>query len=158
MATVNTNAISYGLVNGQGFLQVEAKINNASFPFHQGDLVFLSSGIAKPVTADGDAATLIGVALQPTTVSSSIDNGLAPVEKTVQVGYAVAANMLTTAAETYTDGIAVYVGVDAQTITTVSGSNPVGKIKLPPAVSSVTGATGVRVPMVVFSHAFGTFA
>lgn len=159
MATVNNDNIVKGSVSGQGFLMhVDMKINHASFPLHQGDLVFFNAGIAKPVTADADCAALLGVALQPSGVSSNLDNSSAPAEKTIQVGFGVVALFNSTGVETYTDGLAVYLGADAQTITTVVGTNKVGVVKLAPSVASITGAAGVKVPVLVYSHALVAYA
>lgn len=155
--TTNINAIKKGIVNGQGFMQIAVKVNHATFPINQGDLVYLNAGIGKVVTSDANALTLVGVALQPSSVSSSLDNPSAPLEKTVQCGFACAATFKTTPSETYTDGVKVYAGADAQTITTVAGTSAVGVIKLESLNTSVTGATGVSVQIIVFSRAFGKF-
>lgn len=155
MATVNTNVVSYGIVGGQGFEQVHVPCSN-SFPINQGDLVYLdtSAHIGKVVASDANAATLIGVALTPYKVSSNLDNPSAPAEKAVMVGWGVVANLKTTAAETYNYGTAVYVGADAQTITTVAGSNKIGNVVLPVTQTAVTGAAGVTVPVLISNHAF----
>lgn len=155
MATSNTNVVSYGIINGQGFKQVHAPISS-SFPINQGDLVYWDSAahLAKPIASDANAATNMGVALTPSKVSSNLDNGAAPAEKAIMVGWDVVATLKTTASETYYTGTVVYVGADAQTITTVAGSNAIGTVLLPVTQSSVTGAAGVTVPVVIKSAVY----
>jgi len=150
MSTVNTNVVIAGTVNGQGFHEVHVPVSS-SFPINQGDLVWLdqSAHIGKPVDSDAHAATLMGVALAPSKVSSNLDNPSAPAEKAVQVGWGLLAGMKTTASETYYTGTVVYVGADAQTITTVAGTNKIGTVILPVTASSVTGAAGVTVPVYI---------
>lgn len=151
MATVSNNNIVTGVVsNGSGFSQLQVKVNHASFPINQGDLVYLNAGIAKVVASDANATTLLGVALQPSAPTSSLDNSSAPAAKAIQVGFGCRALLKTTASETYADGTLVYAGADAQTITTVGGTHPVGVISLPSDVASVTGAAGVSVQVLVY--------
>lgn len=152
----NVNSRKYGIMNGSGGLQIQAKVNNATFPISQGDLCWWdnTAKLAKRVTADADAATLLGVALQPSVVSSNLDNSSAPAEIAVQFEALAVHSFKTTAAETYTTGVKLYVGADAQTVTTVAGSNAVGVVQLPANVASVTGATGVNVNVLVYHKAF----
>lgn len=160
MSTVNTNRTKYGVLAADGMVKLNLKCTHASFPINQGDLVFFDSGIVKVVTANADAATLAGIALEPSAVSSNLDNSGAPAEKSIAVGSLVVSAMKTTAAETYTDGTQVYVGADAATVTTVAPMSPhsVGVVKLPVNVASVTGATGVTVDVLIYSRAFVTLA
>lgn len=155
MSTVNTNVVSYGIINGQGFKQVHLPISS-SFVINQGDLVYwdASAHVAKALDTDAHAATKAGVALAPSKVSSNLDNTGAPAEKAIMVGWDVVANLKTTAAETYYTGTTVYLGADAQTITTVVGTNAIGVVLLPVTAASVTGAAGVTVPVVVKSAVY----
>lgn len=159
MSTVSNNNIVNGVTsNGQGFGQLQAKVTHASFPVNQGDLVYLNAGIAKVVSAsDANAATLLGVALQPSAPTSNLDNSTAPAVKSINIGYGCRALFKTTASETYTDGTLVYSGADAQTITTVGGTHPVGVIMLPSDVASVTGAAGVSVQVLVYCRSLVAF-
>lgn len=152
----NVNRIVYGTGNGQGFEQIQAPVNNSTFPIAQGDLVYMdtTAHILKPVLSDANAAALAGVALQPSAVSSNLDNGTVPAQSVIQVGWACVASLKTTVAETYYTGTSVYAGADAQTVTTVAGTNKIGVVVLPSGVSSVTGATGVSVPLRVLARAF----
>lgn len=155
MATVNQNPVQYGVVGGQGFKQLHMPVN-ASFPIKQGELVYLDTTAhhIKPAASDANYATGLGVALQPSVASSNLDNSSAPAEKAVMVGWDVVASLKTTAAETYYHGTAVYMGADAQTITTVAGSNQVGSVVLPSGVASVTGASGLLIGVLVKSKVF----
>lgn len=152
MATVNQNGVSYGVVSS-GFAQCHLPVDNSDTPVKAGELVYLdsSSHILKPLV-DGSAALYCGMALQPSAINSNIDLSTAPAIKSVMVaGKGCVANFKTTASETYYPGTAVYVGADAQTITTVDpGSGKiVGRVILPTGVASVTGATGVNVPVIL---------
>jgi hypothetical protein len=152
MSTVNRNAVKYGSVGGQGFSQLHMPVTHASFPIKQGELVYLdtSAHIIKPIASDANAATLAGVALQPSVASSNIDN-VATGEPAVIVGWDVVCSFKTTAAETYLPGLPLYIGADAQTVTTVAGSNSLGRVVLPIGVSTLTGAAGVTVDVLVKS-------
>ena len=154
--TVTRNAIVYGVGNSAGYSQLDLPCSNASFPINQGDLVYWdgTAHLLKAIATDGNAATIAGVALQPSAVSSNIDNGSIPAPKSLQVGYNVIADMKSTAAETYYSGTPVYIGADAQTVTTVAGTNKVGVIVLKPGQipsGSITGAAGVVVPVLIKS-------
>lgn len=153
MPTANYNAISYGVIGGQGFKQVHAPVST-SFEIKQGELVYLDAGagVIKPLASDANAAALMGVALQPSKVSSNLDNTSAPAEKAVMVGWDAVVMLKTTAAEVYNYGEAVYFGADAQTITVVAGTNMIGKVILPSGVASITGAANVMVPVLVKSN------
>lgn len=156
MSTTNTNNLKFGVVNGLGEMQVQVPIDPVNFPFNQGDLLFWdgTNHLAKPVTADADCATLLGCAKSPSAVSSSLDVSSAPKEKVVQAGFLGIYMMKTTAAQTYYTGTKLYVGADAQTITTVAGTNAVGVAMLPYGQTSVTGASGVSIPVLVYHKAF----
>lgn len=155
--TSNVMNIQKGIVNGEGFLQHESvPCNNSSFPVNEGDLVYWddTAHLVKSLDNDTHAATLLGVALDPTAVSSNLDSPSAPPVPAITVGYGAVASLKSTASETYNNGTIVYIGADAQTITTVTGSNPVGVVRLPVLGSPITGATGVMVPVLVYSRAF----
>lgn len=155
MATVNQNPVQYGIIGGQGFKQLHAPVS-VSFPIKQGELVYLDTAahLAKSADSDAHAATLLGVALQPSTVSSNLDNGSAPAEKTVMVAWDLVASLKTTAAEVYYHGTDVYLGADAQTITNVVGTNKIGTVVLPAGVASVTGVAGLLIGVVVKSKVY----
>lgn len=154
MATTNTNRSLYGIYAADGMIKIQLKCTHASFPINQGDLVQLdnAANIAKVLTNDASAEFLAGIALEPSAVSSNLDNSGAPAAKAIAVGVGVVSGMKTTAAESYTDGDLVYVGADAGTVTTVAGTFAVGRVLLPSNVSSVTGATGVTVPVLIFGR------
>lgn len=155
MATANFNAVKYGVIGGQGFKQLHQPVASAS-PVKQGELVYLdtTAHLAKPLDSDAHAATLLGVALQPSVVTSNLDNGSGVgAENSIMVGWDVVADFKSTAAETYYQGDALYLGADAQTVTKTVGANThiVGTVVLPKGVASVVGATGVMVGMAVKS-------
>jgi hypothetical protein len=153
MATVNQNAVVYGAISAQGFKSVHVPVTHSTNPVKQGELLYLdaSAHIAKPLDSDAHAATLLGVALQPSAVSGSID---ASSEKSVMVAWDVVAQFKTTATEVFYPGLAVYIGADAQTVTATAGSNKIGAVVLPIGVASVTGAAGVNVQVLVKSAAY----
>jgi hypothetical protein len=153
MATVNTNGVSYGIVSGSGYKQLHLPCANASDAFHVGDLVYLNVHL-KALDTDGNAASGVGIALQPSLVNSGLDNSSAPAPTSALVGWDLVANMLTTASEVYANGMAVYIGADAQTITSVAGSHKVGRIVLPDGISTLTGASGLRIGVAIISNLF----
>lgn len=161
MSTVAQNNLLTGGVHGEGFLyHAHVPVSNSTFPINQGDLVYWdgTAHIAKVVGSDANAAALLGVALGSSAFNSNLDNSSATVAVyNIEIGYNVIASFKTTNAETYAEGTAVYIGADAQTITTVAGTNKVGVVRLPPRGSAVTGASGVTVPVLVYSHAFVSF-
>lgn len=109
-----------------------------------GDLVYFdtSAKVVKSATSDGNCATLAGVAengsfIQPYSAKKYFDR-IPVVAKGI-------VKMQTTTSETYNEGTAVYFGADAQTITTVAGTNIIGYVKMGPGQTSVTGGAGVEV-------------
>jgi hypothetical protein len=153
MATTNVMDIASGVIGGQGFKQLHLPCANATASVHVGDLVYLS-GIVKPLDTDGNAASGVGLALQPSIVNSNLDNGSIPVPTDLLVGWDLVANLKTTASEVYAHGMKVYIGADAQTITSVAGSNHVGRIELNPGQTTLTGAAGLRVGVVIVSKLY----
>jgi hypothetical protein len=160
MSTVNNNNFLAGQVSQEGMLMHgHVPIDNTNFPFHQGDLLWWDSSahIAKPVTSDADAATLLGAALGASAVNSNIDNSVANLAlPDVNIGFAGIFQMKTTASDSYNNGSAVYAGADAQTVTSTAGmaTSPVGVVRLAPRGSAITGATGVTVPVLIYSRAW----
>ena len=153
MPTSNVNRLSYGAVGGLGAKTLHMPVDYVNFPVHAGDLMYMdqTAHLAKPLDSDAHAATLLGVAAQPSQVSSSIDNGSIPGEKAVVVQSSAVFQLQTTASDVYYPGTPVYAGADAQTITAVVGSNIIGWVILPVGVASVTGAAGVSVGVYVRS-------
>ncbi len=115
-----------------------------NYPFNQGDLLWFDSSakFVKALDSDAHAAYSVGVAsdtspLQVYSAKSYPDS--------IGVNRRGVYRFKTTPAETYAEGTALYIGADAQTITTVTGSYSVGVAKMAPGVASVTGAAGVYV-------------
>lgn len=157
MATTNINALLYGAVSGQGVVQRLYPCNNTTSAVNEGDLVYwdASAHLIKSITNDTTAAAgYAGFAAQPSTVSSNLDNGaiLPPNMLVVNKTYAVG-QFKTTVGDTYHHNDPLYIGADAQTVTsTVGGLTQVlGYVQLPPGVSSLSGAVGVRVGMYIKS-------
>lgn len=125
--------------------------NSGSNDFNQGDLLYWDSSakVVKALVTDGNAATLAGVALKSSALSLYVNQTTGSAVKNYEpmalVGIGCIVRLKTTAAETLTHGLAVYAGADAQTVTTVAGSNPVGYVQLDQSQSSITGAAGVTV-------------
>jgi hypothetical protein len=152
----NVNRTKYGAVSGEGYFKLALKCVHSAAPIEQGDLVYWDSTNHRVTKLDSDAhaASLAGIALQPSVISSNIDLASAPAEQTVAVGFGCVAELKTTAAETYYTGTVVYIGADSQTITTVAGANAVGTVVLPAGVASVTGAAGKGVNVLIKGKAF----
>ena len=133
-------------------------IADGTFDFNQGDLVFFDAGakILKALNSDANAAYLAGVALRSSFLAPYTAQNLAAgpgIQKNYYqdglVGIGCIASLKTTNAETYEDGTPVYIGADAQTVTTVAGAHSVGVVKLTSGGDAVTGAAGVEVPVLV---------
>lgn len=155
MATSNTNRVVYGAINGQGFHQALVPVSHSTFPFNQGDLLYLdtTAHLAKPLDSDAHGATILGVALEPSNVSSNLDNGVVSHAATsALVGWDMIANLKTTAADVYHTGDVVYAGADAGTVS-LTGTNAVGVCILPYGVATVTGATNVVVAVRILNKA-----
>lgn len=161
MSTVAQNNIVAGCVHQEGFLMHgHVPVNHSTVPVNQGDLVYWDSAakIAKPIASDSNVASLLGVALGSSKFNSNIDNSTSIKEPTINIGYGVIANMKTVASDVYNDGDPVYYSTDAQTVTSATGSsNKIGIVRLAPEGSAITGATGVTVPVFVYSQAFVAF-
>ena len=121
-----------------------------SVDFNQGDLVYSNSGVATVCASDANAHTLIGIArlaspMDPTPYGDSVYPDYA------EVDYGGVYWMKTTASETYVHSTSVSFGADAQTVTTVAGTYAVGVCYLPDG-STVTGASGVKVPVRIWNR------
>lgn len=158
MASINS--YQYGLIDGQGGYNLPGPCDHAVSAIEQGDLVYFDTAdnLVKKVASDANCASLLGVAKQPSQVSSSIDNSGAPKEKQVQVSAATVHLMESTAADVYNTGDLVYIGANSKRVTKVAATNAVGRVVLPPGVSSVTGAVGVEIPVLIFTRAYVRFA
>jgi hypothetical protein len=156
----NTMSYLYGAIDGQGGYNLPGPCDNAVSAIEQGDLVYFDTAdnLVKKAASDANCATLLGVAKQPSIVSSGVDNTGAPKEKQVQVSAAAVHGMLTTAAETYNTGDLVYFGANSKTITKVAATNAVGRVILPPGQTALVGAAGVSVPVLIFTRAYVRFA
>ena len=132
--------------------------NGGSFDFNQGDLLFFDSSAAyvKPLDTDAHAANIVGVALRSAFIAPYTAQNLAAgpgIQKNYYndalVGFGCIASLKTTVGETYVDGTVLYIGADAQTVTTVAGNHSVGVVKLPSGGDAITGAVGQEVPVLV---------
>lgn len=151
MSTSAQNNVVKGMVVAGGLQHEDLPCSNASFPINQGDLCWWdnTAHLVKAVTSDADAAKLVGIAAGSTKVSSSLDSS---VESSINTQFGIIAKLKTTAAETYNNGTLVYAGADAQTITTVAGISAIGVVRLPAKGAAVTGASGVSVPVLIYSR------
>lgn len=133
-------------------------IIDGTFDYNQGDLLYFdaSAKIVKALDSDAHAAYLAGVALRSAFLApysaQNLAGGPALQKNYYQnalVGIGCIASFKTTVGETYEDGTALYLGADAQTVTTVAGAHSIGVVKLPNGGSAITGAAGVEVPVLV---------
>lgn len=117
---------------------------------NQGDMVYLdtSAHLAKVVASDANAQFFLGVAAD-TSFRNLYGTKQYPDSGTIQVYVAGIFFMKTTASETYNEGTKVYAGADAQTVTTVAGTYALGTTKMRPGVTSVTGASGTNVDLLI---------
>lgn len=146
------------LVYAQGFdvKKVKYPLDTAgTYAFNQGDMLWFDSTAKFVKAADTDAhmAYLAGVALKSSQLSLFVNQNTAAATKNYElnalVGVAGVFFFKTTVGETYVEGTALYIGADAQTITTVAGSHSVGVAKMRSLATSVTGATGVSIDVLI---------
>lgn len=123
--------------------------------FNQGDMLQFdtSNHYVKAVVA-GASVNFAGVALKSANLSLYVNQNKGTAVKNYDIEALVAVSGIfsfkTTASETYNDGTALYIGADAQTVTTVSTTNTlVGYAKLRPGGSAVTGAAGVSIDVLI---------
>jgi hypothetical protein len=123
--------------------------------FNQGDLVYFdhSTHLLKVAASDANCQYLAGIAgvANPTDprVYGSTDNYQ---KNGADVHYGCVVTLKTTASETYYHGTEVSFGADAQTVTTVAGTYPVGRVWLENTSGSVTGASGTTVQVLVYNR------
>ena len=120
--------------------------------FNQGDLVYSNSGVTTVAGSDANCQYLIGVAR----VASPFDPtpyGTAVYPAYAEVDFGGIYKFKTTIGETFEHGIPVYIGADAQTVTSTAGAMvyPVGKIDNPSGVN-ITGAAGVTVNIRIYNR------
>jgi len=126
-----------------------------SHDFHQGDLLYQDQTSWNVYAADTDAhcTYFVGVALIPSFVAPYTYAPGGTVQKfyspSAVVGIGCLVYLKTTAGDTYTDDLAVYIGADAQTITAVAASHSVGVAKMPKGYTSIAGGTGVKIPVLL---------
>jgi predicted RecA/RadA family phage recombinase len=123
--------------------------------FNQGDLLYFDSSAhaVKAAGSDANCQYLVGVAgisnpMTPTPFGTAVYPS--PLTGAVEEGAIAYLNV--TAGETYYHGTEVSWATDAQTITTVGGSYPVGKIWLGSSVAAVTGVAGATIPVLVYNR------
>ncbi len=115
---------------------------------NQGDQVYLdtSAHLVKPLgtSDDTNAATFVGVAMDGSYIQPYSQKKYSDQIPVLTKGIC---RFNSTTGDTYHDGDAVYVGVDAQTVTnTVGGlTKKIGYVKLAPGITSIAGAAGVTV-------------
>jgi len=132
----------------------------ANASINQGDLVTFIGGAnnhyVQSSANDADSGNQVGVALQTVPVTSigagDGNNRAAGIE----VGWGDVFTFKTTANDTYSDGDKVYLGADAQTVTSTqnnnTANNAVGYVKVDPnqgANGTITGGSGVYVDVEV---------
>ena len=134
MATTPKNRITRSVNPKSVFESAKALISSA-ISFNQGDILFLdeTNHLIKPVTADADGATVLGIA-QATISSGKVVGpyaGLATssaqaIEDIAGPVYGVIVKLKLKSGDSFVPGGAVYAcAVDAQTVSS-SGSNQIG--------------------------------
>lgn len=129
---------------------------DATVSYEQGDLLFLDAGLVKPVTADADGATILGIAKQTIVdgkikaVYSGTDVAAAQaVEEVAGPEYGVIAKMKLKSGDSFTAGGLVYAtAVDAQTVSSI-GTNPVGVFQGPAVTAGATSEGEVLLGAIV---------
>jgi len=161
MATKSRNNILKDVRFGVSQLTY-ALINDGTFDFNQGDLLYWDSSahIVKALDSDAHAATLVGVAVRAAYLAPYVSFGQASgpaMQKSYYdcalVGFGCVASFYSTNAETYYDNDQVFYSSDAQTLTKTDpgAGHPVGVVKMPSGSASLTIAGGatVLIPVLV---------
>jgi hypothetical protein len=147
MATAK-NRIARSVAPKSVFAEAQPLVDS-TVDYLQGDLLFLDSGLIKPVTADADGATILGIAPQtivdgkPKAVYSgtAVDAAQA-IEAIAGPVYGVIAKLKLKSGDVFAAGDLVYAtAVDAQTVSS-AGTNPVGVFQ-GPGVTAVSGSEGL---------------
>lgn len=115
-----------------------------------GDLVYFdtSAKVIKPVGSNANVLVLAGMALNGSFIQPYSQ---AKYEYLLPVLARGIVRLQTTAAEVYSEGDPLYYGGDAQTITKVDpgSGNILGYAKLGPGITSLTGAAGVKLEVLL---------
>lgn len=123
-------------------------LSDGTADIKQGELLYWDSSakVVKPIATDGNAATGAGVAMK-----SSFLNlyGTKKYEASMEAQVGAIHSLKTTSGDTYNAGDAVYIGADAQTVTTVAATNVIGYVVLRDGQSAITGAANVNVDVLV---------
>lgn len=122
--------------------------------FNQGDLVYFdtSAKVVKAAATDANCQYLAGVAGESSNLTL-YGTKVYPDSGSVSVKTKGTFSFGTTTGDTYSDGDAVYIGADAQTVTNQAATYAVGYVKLRPGVTSLAGGTGtVKVDVVLYTR------
>jgi len=146
MPTSPKNRIVQSIAPKTVFPEASALVD-ATISYNQGDLLFLDSGLIKPVVADASGATILGIAPQtivdgkPKAVYSGTDVDAAQaIEALSGPVYGVVVKLKLKTGDSFSAGDLVYAtNVDAQTVSS-AGTNAIGVFQ----DATVTGAAGVE--------------
>jgi hypothetical protein len=130
---------------------------DATADINGGDLVYFdtSAYVVKSLDSDAHAQYFVGMAGNGSYINVY---GTKKYFDSIPVYQKAQVRLKTTAAETYYEATAVYAGADAQTITTVAGSYLVGYCKMSVGATSVTGATGTLIEVMLYPRYPGATA
>lgn len=129
----------------QGFFSDDRVTPAADQTIKAGDMVWIDTAYkARVLTNDTNAANFIGVSNDqwPTNV---YDPDIQEQAETIKVLGVDVIDFKTTAGETYQPYQKLYVGADAQTVTNVAGSYPIGTVTNEPNNFALVGAAGVKI-------------
>ncbi len=126
--------------------------NSGSNDINGGDMVYFdtSAHYVKAIASDANAQYFAGVAKD-----TSYKNvyGTKKYDPAITVFKEGIFWFKTTNSESYYDGTPVSIGADAQTVTTVGGTYPVGTVHNPGSTAAISG-TGTNLVMVIINPRF----
>lgn len=127
---------------------IAGRVIKTNATINSGDMMYWvpGSGYYDVCDTDGKAAAFAGVSNDTDPVTSL--NERTPETRGIRINRHGIFEFFTTSGETYVEGTPVHVGADAQTVST-AGANIVGYAIMPDMITSIAGASGVKVPVAI---------
>lgn len=147
MATVPNNNLKKSL-----YWDEDGRVIASPSTINEGDMAYFDATAFqyKPLDSDAHAATFYGVFGETNPVVSLGDRTAET--RGITIYRQGKFDFKTVCGDVYHDNDLVYYGGDAQTVTSTPGANSVGFVVLPGQTQVVTGASGVKIPVVIESY------
>jgi len=138
-------------VNPQSLFESAYPVLSSACNWNQGDMLMYdaTNNILNAVTGTGSAANLVGVAVQtivngkvPSPYQGTMVDASQGISDIAGPQYGCVFSMFLTSGNTFTPGLPVYIGADAQTVTTTAVGSSVGIYQGVEVTPSGTGTLG----------------